>query len=240
METTTMNEYRFTAEVARHARDASVAKELWSSATTSLQERGYMSPGGIVRVRAGWEPLVSDDDVVRVGVWVIDEDGRLAPRDVPSFVELFFHDAFLLFNIAVPGSFSAAITVNGGEYRVNEISLDASPFATGVSTTVPLGEVVAWYPGGTEQIAATPMQKVLFHLLHIGCSEADEWMLRVRLDACLKALGISDPSLDVAGAAIVHPMHDESLDERVDDSATEEIDGAMARVLTAIQQAVRA
>jgi hypothetical protein len=235
-----MNDYRFTAEVARHARDAGTDRELWRSASTSLQERAYTMPGGIVRVRAGWEPLVSENDVVRVDVLVIDEDGRLAPRDVPSFVELFFHDSFLLFNIAVPGSFSAAITVSGGEYRVNELAFDASPFAVGVSTVVPLDEVVAWYPGGTEQVAATPMEKVLFHLLHIGCSSADEWMLRLRLDGCLKALGIGEPSLDVAGAAIVHPMHDEALDERLVDDATEEIDGAMVRVLTAIQQAVRA
>jgi hypothetical protein len=239
-EITIMNEYRFAAEVARHARGAGADRELWSSATTSLQERVYATPGGIVRVRAGWEPLASEDEVVRVDVRVIDEAGHLAPRDVPSFVELFFHDAFLLFNIAVPGSFSAAVTVSGGEFRVNELTFDGSPFAAGVGTTVPLCDVVAWYPGRTEQIATTPMQKVLFHLLHIGCSEADEWMLRVRLDACLKALGIGEPSLAVAGAAIVHPMHDEALDERLDDSATEEIDEAMVRVLTAIQQAVRA
>jgi hypothetical protein len=227
-----MNEYRFTAEVARHT-DASAAGEFWRSATTSLQERVY----GDVRVKADWEPLLSEDDVVRIDVSVIDDAGQLARRDVASFVELFFHDAFLLFNIARPASFSAAITVSGGEFRVNEFSFDASPFAAGSTATVPLAEVVAWYRGGTEQIAETPMQKVLFHLLHIGCSAPDEWMLRARLDACLKALGIGE--LDVAGPAVIHPMHDEALDERLDDDA-EAIDQAMVRVLTAIQEAVRA
>src|SRR4051812_39692260 len=226
-----MNEYRFTAEVARHARDASGAGELWRSARTSLQERVY----GDVRVTADWEPLLSDDDVVRMEVSVFDDGGRLAPRDVASFVELFFHEAFLLFNIARPASFSAAITISGGEYRVNDLAFDASPFAVGLDTTVPLSEVVAWYRGGTEQIAATPMQKVLFHLLHIGCDTPDEWTLRARLDACLKALGIGE--LDVAGAAVIHPMHDEALDERLDDEATESIDRAMVSVLTAIQEA---
>ncbi|HEX9458883.1 MAG TPA: hypothetical protein VGA84_07045 [Thermoanaerobaculia bacterium] len=234
-----MNEHRFTAEVARHARDAGAAKELWSSATSSLQERAYTTPKGIVRVRAGWGPLASEEDVVRIDVTVIDDSGHLAPRDVPSFVELFFYDAFLLFNIAVPGSFSAAITVSGGEFRVNELTFDAAPFAAGVSTVVPLNEVVAWYRGGTEQIAATPMQTVLFHLLHIAGGGADEWTLRARLDACLKELGISEPSLDVAGAAVIHPMHDEALDERLDDGTMESIDRAMVRVLTAVQQAVR-
>lgn len=231
-----MNEHRFTAEVARHARDAGTAKKLWSSATTSLQERAYTTPKGIVRVKAGWGPLASEEDVVRIDVTVIDENGHLDPRDVPSFVELFFYDAFLLFNIAVPGSFSAAITVSGGEFRVNEITFDAAPFAAGVSTIVPLAGVAAWYRGGTEQVASTPMQKVLFHLLHIGCNGADEWTLRARLDACLKELGISEPSHETS---IIHPMHDEALDERLDDDAMEPIDRAMGRLLTAVQQAVR-
>lgn len=231
-----MNEHRFTAEVARHARGAGAAKELWNSATTSLKERVYTTPGGIVRVRTDWGPLASEEDIVRVDVTVIDENGHLAPRDVPSFVELFFYDAFLLFNIAVPGSFSAAITVSGGEYRVNEITFDAAPFAAGVSTAVPLNDVVTWFHGGTEQVASTPMQKVLFHLLYIGCNGADEWTLRARLDACLQELGISEPSLE---ASIIHPMHDEALDDRLDDSAMEPIDRAMARVLTVVQQAVR-
>jgi len=225
-----MNEYRFTAEVARHA---GAAEDLWREAAISLQERVY----GDVRVKADWEPLISEDDVVRIDVSVID-DGHLAPRDVASFVELFFHDAFLLFNIARPASFSAAITVSGGEYRANDLAFDASPFAAGLSTAVPLAEVVAWYRGGTEQIAATPMQKVLFHLLHIGCDAPDEWTLRARLDACLKALGIGE--LDVASAAVIHPMHDEALDERLDDGDVESIDRAMVRVLTAVQDAVRA
>jgi hypothetical protein len=225
-----MNEYKFTAEVARHT---SNAEELWRSATVSLRERIY----GDVRVQVDWEPLLTEDDVVRIDVSVIDDAGHLAPRDVASHVELFFHDAFLLFNIARPASFSAAITVSGGEYRVNDLAFDASPFAAGLSTTVPLAEVVVWYGGGTEQIAAMPMQKVLFHLLHIGCDAPDEWALRARLDACLKALGLGE--LDVAGAAVIHPMHDEALDERLNDDAMGPIDRAMVRVLTAIQEAVR-
>jgi hypothetical protein len=240
-----MSETRFTAEVARHApvtnSDANVVAALWRSAVTAVQERVYTTPGGIVRVRADWTPLASEQDVARIDVEVIDDAGHLAPRDIPSFVELFFHEVFLLFNIALPGSFGGAITVTGGEYRVNDLSFDASAFAyAAVTTTVPLPEVVAWYRGGTEQIADTPMQKVLFHLLHIARGGSDEWMLRVRLTECLETLGMPDPSLSVAGAAVIHPMHDEVLDERVDDDATELVDSAMARVLTAIQDAVRA
>ncbi len=234
-----MNEYRFTAEIARQTRPAN-SEELWRSAAAALPERAYMAPAHIVRVRADWTPLASDEDIVRVHLSVIDEREQLAPRDVPAFVELFFHDVFLLFNIAVPGSFGGAITVTGGEYRINDLAFDVSPFAGATSTVVPLAEVVAWYRGGTEQIATTPMQKVFFHLLHIGRGGSDEWMLRMRLHECLTALGIGEPSLDVAGLPVVHPMHDETLDQRLDDDAMEIIDKAMDRVLTAIQQAVRA
>ncbi len=236
-----MNEYRFTAEVARNARvtnvDASIDTQLWRDATSAFHERAYTMPGGIVRVLADWSPLTSGDPIVRIDVRVIDDVGHLAPRDIPSFVELFFHDAFLLFNIAVPGSFSGAITVTGGEYRVNDLAFDGSLFEyAGVTTVVPLRDVVAWYPGSTEQIASTPMQTVLFHLLHIALGGSDEWMLRARLTACLEALGMSEPSLAVAGATITHPMHDEVLDERVSDEATEVIDRAMGRVVGAVQE----
>jgi len=235
-----MNEYRFTAEVARHARDVGAAKELWRSAMTCLAQRTYTAPSGIVRVQADWTPLTSNDEIVQIDVRAIDDSGQLTPRDVPSFVELFFHDVFLLLNIAVPGSFGGAITITGAEYRVSDLSFDASSFLAGSTSVLPLGDVVAWYHGGIEQIAETPMQKVLFHLLHVACDGADEWMLRARLDQCLKALGMSDPSLDINAAGVMHPMHDEGLDDRVDDSAAESLDQAMARMLTAIQEAVRA
>jgi len=225
-----MNEYKFTAEVARQVRAAKSA-ELWTAATTSLRERDY----GTVRVQADWQPLASEEDIVRIDVRVIDDDRD--PRDIPAFVELFFHDAFLLFNIAVPGSFGGEITITGGEYRVNDLSFDVSPFACGASSLMPLAEVVAWYPAETNQIASTPMQTALFHLLHIGRGGHDEWMLRARLNECLKALGIGEPLNEMP---ILHPMHDETLDARVDDVSTGGVDRAMARVLSAIQQAARA
>jgi hypothetical protein len=224
-----MNEYKFTAEIARHARDVNAAADLWRSAPAALAERVYEA----IRVHADWTPLASGDDIVRIDVHV---SGDLAPRDVPAYVELFFHDAFLLFNIAVPGSFGGVITVTGGEYRVNDIAFDASAFACGMTTSVPLADVVAWYPAETNQIASTPVQRVLFHLLHIGRGDHDEWMLRVRLNDCLKALGLDEPLPEVP---IAHPMHDESLDTNLDDSAMEIVDRAMARVLSAIQGAAR-
>jgi hypothetical protein len=228
---TTMNEHRFSAEVARQTRVPN-AVDFFRGAAAALRDRAY----GNILVQADWSPLASDDDIVRIDVAVIDAEDNLAARDVPAYVELFFHDAFLLFNIALPGSFGGAITVTGGEFRVNDLSFDAAPFACGAST-VPLSEIVAWYPAGTNQIASTPLQTVLFHLLHIGRGGHDEWMQRARLNECLKALGICEALEEIA---VIRPMHDESLDARVDDAATDVVDRAMARVLTAIQQAARA
>jgi hypothetical protein len=223
---TTMNEHKFSAEVARQTRVPN-AVDFFRGAAAALRERAY----GSILVQADWMPLASDDDIVRIDIAVVDAADRLAPRDIPAYVELFFHDAFLLFNIALPGSFGGAITVTGGEFRVNDLSFDAAPFACAASS-VPLSEVVAWYPGDTNQIATTPMQTVLFHLLHIGRGGHDEWMQRARLNECLKALGITEPLPDIT---VIHPMHDETLDPRVDDAAANIVDLAMRRVLIAVQ-----
>jgi hypothetical protein len=227
---TTMNEHKFSAEVARQTRVPN-AVEFFRGAAAALRERAY----GSILVQADWTPLASDDDIVRIDIAVVDAADRLAPPDVPAYVELFFHDAFLLFNIALPGSFGGAITVTG-DVRVNDLSFDAAPFACGGSS-MPLAEVVRWCPGETNQIATTPMQTVLFHLLHIGRGGHDEWMQRARLNECLKALGMAEPLPDIA---VIHPMHDETLDARVDDAATDIVDFAMIRVLTAIQESARA
>jgi len=223
-----MNKHNFSAEVARQTRVQN-AVDFFHEAAPALRDRAY----GDILVQADWAPLASEEDVVRIDVAVI---GDVAESDAPAYVELYFHDAFLLFNIALPGSFGGAITVTGGEFRVNDLSFDAAPFACG-APSMPIAEVVAWRRAETNQIASTPMQTVLFHLLHIGRGDHDEWMQRARLNECLKALGIDEP-LD--RLPVIHPMHDETLDERVDDSATDVVDRAMLRVLTAVQDAARA
>ncbi|MGA8809160.1 MAG: hypothetical protein WB973_14885 [Thermoanaerobaculia bacterium] len=220
-----MNKHKFSAEVARQARVPNAA-ELFRDAATLLCDRAY---GGIL-VQADWTPLTSDDDIVRIDLHVT---GDCAASEIPAYVELFFHDAFLLFNIASPGSFGGAITISGGDFRVNDLSFDAAPFACG-APSIALAEVVAWYPPETTQIASTPMQIVLFHLLHIGRGNHDEWMQRARLNECLKALGMDE---SIEEMPVLHPMHDESLDDRVDDSGTDVVDRAMVRVLKAVQDA---
>jgi hypothetical protein len=223
-----MNTHKFSAEVARQTRAANAA-EFFRGAAAVLRDRAYDD----ILVQADWTPLASDADVVRMEITVI---GQLAPRDAPAYVELFFHDAFLLFNIALPGSFGGAITVTGGEFSVNDLSFDAAPFACDASS-MPLADAVAWYRSGTNQIASTPMQTVLFHLLHIGRGGHDEWMQRARLNECLKALGIDESIEEIP---VLHPMHDESIDANLDDSVTDIVDRGMVRVLTAIQDSARA
>jgi hypothetical protein len=147
-----MNKHKFSAEVARQTRVPNAA-EFFRDAAAVLCDRAY----GDILVQADWTPLASEEDVVRIEVTVT---GDIEPRDVPAYVELFFHDAFLLFNIALPGSFGAAITVTG-DMRVNDLSFDAAPFACG-APSIPLDEVVRWYPADANQIASTPMQTVLF------------------------------------------------------------------------------
>jgi len=221
-----MNTHKFSAEVARQSRVPN-AGEFFRDAANVLCDRAY----GDILVQADWTPLASNDDVVRIDVTV---SGELEARDVPAYVELFFHDAFLLFNIALPGSFGGAITISGGEFRVNDLSFDAAPFACGAAS-VPLAEVVDWYRAETSQIASTGIETVLFHLLHIGRGGHDEWMQRARLYECQKALGIDDALPEIA---VIHPMHDETLDGRLEDDAN--VDRAMTRVLTAVQDAARA
>src|ERR1043166_3367012 len=100
-----MNEHKFSAEVARQTRVPD-AVDFFRGTAAALRDRAY----GNILVQTDWTPLASDDDIVRIDVAVIDAEGRLAPRDVAAYVELFFHEAFLLFNIASPGSFGGAVT----------------------------------------------------------------------------------------------------------------------------------
>lgn len=223
-----MNKHKFSAEVARQTRVPN-ADEFFGGAAAALRDRAY----GNILVQSDWAPLASEEDIVRIELTVI---GELEASGVPAYVDLYFHDAFLLFNIASPGSFGGAITISGGELRVNDLSFDAAPFACG-APSVPLAEVIDWYPRETSQIASTPMQTVLFHLLHIGRGGHDEWMQRARLNDCLKALEIGELLEEIA---VMHPVHDETLDARVDDAAADIVDSAMVRVLTALQDAARA
>jgi hypothetical protein len=247
----------FDAEITRAERvaadvDSAAAAAVWKSAADVLRERVYRTKGGVVRVRADWSAVNHEQPSARVPLDVIDEREQRDERDLPAFVELFFHDVFLMMNIAAPGSFGGVFAPSGGRFRIRELALDARVFdyahAAGAKATVPLANVVAWYNGlehGTRQIAESSAAKVLFHLLHIARGES-EAMILVRLAQCIELLNGSAPrvlalrdAIVTGTAPLVHPMHDETLDERLEDEVfewTEAIDRAAVLVVTAIQQ----
>src|SRR5688572_32106693 len=133
-----MNQFRFEAEIVLG--DA--------GPTDVVRERTY----GSVRVTADWPAELAGPEL-RLALEV---RGDLEPRDAPAYVELFFHDVFLLLNLASPGSFGGTISITGGELRVRELAFDPRVFTYAVPlTTLPLAQVVAWYDGlklGTQQV----------------------------------------------------------------------------------------
>ena len=233
-----MNEYHFDAEITLSGR---------AGDGETLEERVYATDAGAVRVHAEWS-APNDVPVIRVPLQVIDARLDGDARDVPAFVELFFHDAFLLLNLGRPGSFGGVIAVSGGAYRVREIVLDARVFASSRSS-LPLRDVVQWYDSlriGTRQIAASGIEKVLFHLLHLARTSENDEASVMRLAQCMDALSISSEALfalrDAIGrgeAPVIHPMYDDALDARVEDfDWTAVIDDAAAAVIRKLQELV--
>lgn len=237
---------------------------VWRSASEVLRERTYATEDGMVRVQVDWDPLVTrdhaDEGPVQFEVQVIDERVDPDARDADSFAALFFHDAFLMLNLAVPGSFGGAIAILSGgsdvalsarlfEYAWAASSRNGSPSIE----PLPLADVVSWYDAlqlGTQQLAADGVAKALFLLLHLARREEDESTSVVRLGQALEALEIGAPThffelrdAIVHGVApVLHPLADDALDDRVDDESLELVnasDFAASVVVGALQGLVR-
>lgn len=225
-----MNEYHFDAEITLSGRAGEGNGEIWRGAAEVLRERVYATDAGVVRVRADWS-APADVPAVRVPLRVADGRTNGDARDVPAFVELFFHDAFLLFNIAAPGSFGGTVSVSGGPYRVHELALDARVFETAAGAkSLPLRDVVSWYDAlqiGARQLATSGVAKALFHLLHLARAAEDDEVSVIRLANAAKALGNESleslfalrDAIARGTAPVVHPMHDDALDGSVDDAS---------------------
>src|ERR1043165_9374638 len=151
-----MSHMRFEAEILRD--EAAVPHP-------NLGRRVY----GGVRVVADW-PVDLATPEIRVGVEV---SGDFDRRDAAAYVELFFHDVFLILNLSTPGSFGGIVSMAGGELRVRDVTFSARVFgyvAAGLGR-VAVGDVVAWYDAlgiGTQQIATTAETTALFQPPHLS------------------------------------------------------------------------
>jgi len=232
-----MNEMRFEAEIVRG--DAVPAEV--------VRERTY----GNVRVTAEWP----DDLTARELRMAVAVRGDIDRRDAPAYIELFFHDVFLLLNLAAPASFSGTISITGGELHVRELTLSARLFEYASELErLPLARVVAWFDGlhiGTAQTAASGVPAALFQLLHLARAEEDEEVSIVRLANAAEALLGRPESLrrlfELRDAIahgrtpVFHPMHDDALDPAVEDATREWIelaDAAASAVIRALQKQI--
>lgn len=209
-----------------------------------IHERVY----GAVRVSAAWPADLATPEL-RIPIEV---RGDVDRRDAPAYVELFFHDVFLLLNLAAPGSFSGTVSISGHDLRVRELVFHPHVFASAAGQRLPLQNVIAWYDAlqlGTQQVANSDEAKALFQLLRLGRAEEDEEQSIVRLASAVEALRVDPaPRLlalrdDVARGRtpIFHPMHDDALDARVEDATSEWIDvadAAAALVIGTLQERV--
>lgn len=233
-----MNEYRFEAVITREE----------AVPVQTVPERLY----GRVRVAAEWpEDLSSPGPPATVVV-----SGEVERADAPAYVELFFHDVFLLANLAVPGSFGGTVTVGGGELRVRALAFSPHVFegASGLAR-LPMEQVTAWYDGlelGTRQVATGGASTALFQLLHLSRKGEDEQESILRLAGATEALLGRPESLrrlfelsdDIAQrrTPVFHPMHDDALDASVEDATREWVevaDQAASAVVGALQESIR-
>jgi hypothetical protein len=234
-----MNQFRFEAEITRT--DAVPADV--------VRERVY----GDVRVTAEWPAELTAPEI-RV---TLEVRGDLVARDAPAYVELFFHDVFLLLNLASPGSFGGTVTITGGAFRVRELTFDARVFTYAAPlATVPLAAVVAWYDGlklGTKQIATGGVATALTQLLCLarGPESDEDAILRLAIAAdAIVGRAKAPPRLfelrdDIAHGRTpaIHPMHDDALDPRVEDATREWVDVADAAasfVIGSLQERISA
>jgi len=233
-----MNVFRFEAEIV--LADAAPAG--------IIRERVY----GGVRVSAAWPAELAQPEI-RIALEV---HGELEPRDAPAYVELFFHDVFLLLNLASPGSFGGTISITGGPFRVRELTFDAHVFAYGAPlATLPLADVVAWYDGlklGTQQVVTGAVATALMQLLHLSQGPEREEVSILRLAVAADAL-VGRPKAparlfelrdDIAfgRVPVFHPMQDEALDPRIEDATAEWIqvaDAAAGMVIGELQARIR-
>src|SRR5262245_57248805 len=97
-------------ELGRAAEDAD--RKVWESVAEVLGERTYRD----ARVVAEWSQAIGQG-AMRLAL-------RIEADDPACYAELFFHDVFLMLNLAAPGSFGGTISLVGA----HDFTLDARLF----------------------------------------------------------------------------------------------------------------
>lgn len=238
---------------------------LWRDAAEMLRERTYLTEDGIVRVSIDRDLFIArtwDDGPIPLDVQVDDERAQGDARDAASFVALFFHDVFLMLNLAVPGSFGGVIMLPDESEIVLTARMFEYAWVTASRNDGPrievllLSGVIAWYDAlrlGTQQVATTGVAKALFLLLHLARGEENESMSVLVLGQALDALLETRPAelaqffelrdaIANGVAPVLHPMADDALDSRVDDESLAIVnaaDHAAAVLVSALQARIR-
>jgi len=214
--------------------------EVRASASAVLREREY----GGVRVVAQW----TGEAAIRLRV-----EGAKRESEARAAGDFFAHEVFLLMNLAVPGSIGVARPqLDAYAFEVAWVAAARTGWPS--IAPLPLERVAEWYDGlqlGTSQLATTPVARALFALLHLATLDPSEPAALLFLGHALEALGVEEPRLArfydlraaaIAGASLIHPMHDESLDPRIEDAGRETIEAAdlaASVVIAAVQERIR-
>lgn len=237
-----MNEVQLDAEIVGIGRLVELGpkaveadRAAWRAATSALREWKF----GPIRVRADW-PAALESESVRIPMRVS------GTSDAGTYAELFLHDAFLIFNLASPGSLGGTFSLPG----MHEFTLDARLHEYGWATNdairpLPLERVASWYAAQRVDAmhpAATPLARVFFVLLHLARNREDELLSIVRLAQACEALGLRDEALfamrDVivrGDAAVLHPCAD---DDGQSLECLDIADGAAGVIVAALQERI--
>lgn len=291
---------------------------VWAEAPEVLRERVFMVGDITVRVEIDWRPIATemlrqarytareyqklpkrlkDRDGRRFDTFrlpaVVTEIGRHRRHRTPvlDLLRLAIHDSYLILNITVPGTFSAAqIRVESERYPYpvpmrSELFEDAWIVAIHQHwppiAPLQVGDVAKWYDRlgiGTTQVATSRIAKALFSTYHASQIVREDPTVVIWLAQCLESLfGVpaalsrnilqarafalfGEPvktklvmkelkefyearnSFAHGGAAILHPLANEILDEAVDEALVrwlQPAEFAASLVVAALQRHVQ-
>lgn len=200
----------------------------WTDAPELLRERRFLVGDTTVQIEIDWRPVASEMlrqarytareyqklsrrqkertgrrlGAIRIPA-VVTEAGRQRRHRTPALdlLRLAVHEAFLILNIAVPGSFSAAQMRIETERYPYPVSMRAELFEDAwISaihqkwpsiTPLPVSDVISWHRGlglGTTQVATSRIAKALFSIQHASQIVREDPTVVIWLAQCLESL----------------------------------------------------